>query len=169
MSISAPESPVTAHDLQVFGEEVLTAFLLDQDQAAAPQPGDGAGRVHASIAVSGGWSGRVTLDVSRTGADVLAARMLQADEVSEADVVDAVGELVNVLGGNVKGLLLEESALGLPQVSTTVDENHTHTAEFVTPTGAHYRSTAPPPPRSPRIDLSETETAISITITRHAA
>lgn len=121
MSVSAPESPVTVHDLQVFGEEVLTAFLLDHDHPPAPQPGDGAGRVHASIAVSGGWSGRVTLDVSRTGADVLAARMLQADEVSEADVVDAVGELVNVLGGNVKGLLLEESALGLPQVSTTVD------------------------------------------------
>jgi chemotaxis protein CheX len=34
------------------------------------------------------------------------------------DVADAVGELVNVLGGNVQGLLLEESALGLPQVRT---------------------------------------------------
>lgn len=120
MSVSAIESLVTVHDLQVFGEEVLTAFLLDHDHGngGSPQPGDDAGRVHASIAVTGGWSGRVTLDVSRTGADVLAARMLQADEVSEADVVDAVGELVNVIGGNVKGLLLEESTLGLPQVTT---------------------------------------------------
>ena len=117
MTITAPESPVTPHDLHVFGEEVLTAFLLEQG-ADTSQPDAGHGRVHASIAVTGGWSGHVTLDVSRTGAGVLARRMLMADEVSEEDVVDAIGELVNVLGGNVKGLLLEESALGLPVVRT---------------------------------------------------
>ena len=117
MSVTAPESPVTPHDLQVFGEEVLTAFLLEQEGPGATQA-DGTGWVHASIAVTGGWSGRITLDVSRAGADVLARRMLLSDEVSEDDVTDAVGELVNVLGGNVKGLLLEESALGLPQVLT---------------------------------------------------
>ncbi|OBA77794.1 HNH endonuclease [Mycobacterium sp. 1164966.3] len=52
---------------------------------------------------------------------------------------------------------------------STSTENHTHTAEFVTPTGAHYRSTAPPLP-SPKIDLSEIETAITIKlIDLHAA
>jgi chemotaxis protein CheX len=116
MSVIAPESPVTSHDLEVFGEEVLTAFLLEQDHGGTPEPAGDGGRVRASITVTGGWSGHITLDVSRVGADVLARRMLMADEVSEADVTDAVGELVNVLGGNVKGLLLEESALGLPQV-----------------------------------------------------
>ncbi len=118
MSVTAPESPVTPRDLEVFGEEVLTAFLLEQGHPASSAPEGDGGRVHASIAVTGGWSGHITLDVSRAGADVLARRMLMSDEVSEADVTDAVGELVNVLGGNVKGLLLEESALGLPQVRT---------------------------------------------------
>jgi chemotaxis protein CheX len=118
MSVTAPESPVTPHDLEVFGEEVLTAFLLEQEAPGAPRPDGDAGWVHASIAVTGGWSGHITLDVSRAGADVLTRRMLLSDEVSQDDVADAVGELVNVLGGNVKGLLLEESALGLPQVRT---------------------------------------------------
>jgi chemotaxis protein CheX len=117
MSVTAPESPVTPQDLQVFGEEVLTAFLLEQEGPGASQQDD-PGWVHASIAVTGGWSGHVTLDVSRAGADVLTRRMLLSDEVSADDVTDAVGELVNVLGGNVKGLLLEESTLGLPQVLT---------------------------------------------------
>ncbi|OBA80168.1 HNH endonuclease [Mycobacterium sp. 1164966.3] len=54
-------------------------------------------------------------------------------------------------------------------VSTGNDENHTHTAEFTTPTGARYRSTAPPLPGRPRIDISEIETAVRITIARHAA
>lgn len=57
------------------------------------------------------------------------------------------------------------------QVSTGVDETNRHTAEFITPTGAHYHSAAPPlltgPPRA---ELSEIETAVGITLSDlHAA
>jgi hypothetical protein len=44
-----------------------------------------------------------------------------------------------------------------------------HTTEFVTPTGARYRSTAPPAPGRPVIEVSEVETRIGIAIARHAA
>ncbi|MCT7658105.1 HNH endonuclease [Mycobacterium deserti] len=45
-----------------------------------------------------------------------------------------------------------------------------HTAEFVTPTGACHRSTAPPPPGRPVIELSELETRIVVGLTDlHAA
>jgi hypothetical protein len=44
-----------------------------------------------------------------------------------------------------------------------------HTTEFVTPTGARYRSTAPPAPGRPVIDISEVETRIRIAIARHHA
>ncbi|ORW94366.1 HNH endonuclease [Mycobacterium sp. IEC1808] len=53
------------------------------------------------------------------------------------------------------------------RVRTTVDENHTHTAEFTTPTGQTYRSTAPP--RAPTIEVSEIELRIGVAIARHAA
>jgi hypothetical protein len=53
------------------------------------------------------------------------------------------------------------------RVSASTDENHTHTAEFTTPTGARYRSGAPP--RIPVIDLSELEVRIGVTLARHAA
>jgi Domain of unknown function (DUF222) len=53
------------------------------------------------------------------------------------------------------------------RVSTDADENHTHTAEFTTPTGATYRSTAPP--RAPAITISEVELRIGIAIAKHAA
>jgi len=45
---------------------------------------------------------------------------------------------------------------------TTMDENGIHTAEFETPTGAHYRSTAPPPPGPMVIEISELEVRIGI-------
>jgi hypothetical protein len=53
---------------------------------------------------------------------------------------------------------------------TAGDENGVHTAEFVTPTCTHYRSTAPPPPGPPMIAVSEVETRIGIALTAlHAA
>jgi uncharacterized protein DUF222 len=57
------------------------------------------------------------------------------------------------------------------QVEPSIDEKHRHTAEFTTPTGAQYRSTAPPLPRGPaRIEISEMEIAVGIAISNlHAA
>ncbi len=47
---------------------------------------------------------------------------------------------------------------------TTGDENGQHTAEFVTPTGAQYRSTAPPQPGPPPITVVEVEARIGISL-----
>jgi hypothetical protein len=57
------------------------------------------------------------------------------------------------------------------RVEPNVDEKGRHTAEFTTPTGAQYRSGAPPPPRAPvRLEISEVEMAISVAISNlHAA
>ena len=53
---------------------------------------------------------------------------------------------------------------------TAGDHNGVHTAEFVTPTGAHYRSTAPPLPGPPPVAVSEVEVRIGIALTDlHAA
>jgi hypothetical protein len=53
---------------------------------------------------------------------------------------------------------------------TTSDENGSHTAEFVTPTGARYRSTAPPLPGAPMITVSEVEVRIGVALADlHAA
>jgi HNH endonuclease len=51
----------------------------------------------------------------------------------------------------------------------TGEVNGVHTTEFVTPTGVRYRSTAPPAPGRPVIDISEVEMRIGIAIARHAA
>src|SRR5262245_47741590 len=53
---------------------------------------------------------------------------------------------------------------------TSFDESGTHTAEFITATGAHYRSTAPPLPGAPMIAVSEVEIRIGIELADlHAA
>ncbi|HEX7825174.1 MAG TPA: DUF222 domain-containing protein [Mycobacterium sp.] len=55
------------------------------------------------------------------------------------------------------------------KVSTSVDETGCHQAEFVTPTGAHYHSKAPPLPGPRHIDISNIEAGIGIFIAKHAA
>jgi Domain of unknown function (DUF222) len=53
---------------------------------------------------------------------------------------------------------------------TAGDENGVHTAEFVTPTGARYQSTAPPLPGAPFITVSELEVRIGVALADlHAA
>ena len=48
---------------------------------------------------------------------------------------------------------------------STAEEYGVHTAEFVTPTGATYRSTAPPLPGPPFITVSEVEIRIGVALT----
>jgi hypothetical protein len=56
------------------------------------------------------------------------------------------------------------------RVTTRTDEQRRHTAEFATPTGARYRSTAPPLPRAREVEVSEVEARIGIAlIDLHAA
>ena len=42
---------------------------------------------------------------------------VEIEEVSPADVLDAVGELVNIVGGNLKGMLPSPTGLSLPSVT----------------------------------------------------
>lgn len=56
------------------------------------------------------------------------------------------------------------------RVITRTDEQRRHTAEFATPTGARYRSTAPPLPGALEVVVSEVEARIGIAlIDLHAA
>ena len=42
--------------------------------------------------------------------------------MSEADVLDAVGEIVNMVGGNLKGIVEGDSSLSLPCVGNATGE-----------------------------------------------
>lgn len=70
------------------------------------------------VQISGAWEGTVMLrctpGLARRAAGILF--QLEPDEASEEDVVDTLGELVNIIGGNVKALVPTPSTLSLPAV-----------------------------------------------------
>jgi chemotaxis protein CheX len=88
-------------------------------EPAPPGPGDPAPGLVAQVDVHGETPAAVAIAMDSAGARAVAERMLAGVGlgIEEADVVDAMGELANVLGGNLKALLPEGSTLTLPQVS----------------------------------------------------
>ena len=74
--------------------------------------------VHSSVSITGSWSGHVVYASSTAAARKAAAGFLAMDEseVSDEDLSDVLGELANIIGGNVKAMLPAGAMLSLPQV-----------------------------------------------------
>jgi chemotaxis protein CheX len=112
----------TLEDLQSITEQVWQSYLDPEGVnplVAVPEealPSD----VAASVSVSGPWDGHVVITCSHEASRQAASALLgiEAAEVTGDDVADAVGELVNVIGGNVKSLLPDGCLLSLPHVIT---------------------------------------------------
>lgn len=110
---------VSLEDVVTVTTEVWTCFLGQGDSFVPSYGGEDLGThlLEASIEITGAWSGRVSLELTAASAEAAARLMIGRPVVSATDVVDAVGELVNMIGGNLKGLVPAPSALGLPHVS----------------------------------------------------
>ncbi len=121
---------LTNDDVVSVIEQVWESFL---GEAPMSGYGDseglaGAGeRVIALISVTGGWDGHVVLETTVPLGHSVAAALMGVDEadVEAADVADAVGELVNVIGGFIKSLAPGPSALSLPLVLRGRDSHTT--------------------------------------------
>lgn len=95
-------------------ESVLGVTLRRQERIPDPPARLLAGCVH----VTGAWEGAVLIECSDRTASSAAGVMFGADPgtLAPADVQDALGELANMTGGNVKALLPGPSTLSLPTV-----------------------------------------------------
>ncbi len=115
-------SAITADDVAAIAGDVFAAMVDGKRGTLHPWPDhvrmDGPDWV-AWVDVHGPWTGRAALETSSATASRLTRALLRlpaAAPVADDDVVDALGELANVVGGNVKALLPEQGTLGLPRV-----------------------------------------------------
>ena len=95
--------------------------VLDTEATPASDPAALEGRtVTACVHITGGWAGSVSVALPVSLAEEVAAAMFALDpsELSAADVHDAVGEIANIAGGNVKGMIDQECELSLPFVAS---------------------------------------------------
>jgi len=94
-------------------ESVLGLTLEPGAPAATPQA-----EVSGCVQFTGAWEGAVTIECTADFARRAAATMfgVEPENATVADTQDAIGELTNMTGGNVKALLPEPCRLSLPSV-----------------------------------------------------
>jgi chemotaxis protein CheX len=145
-SVSAPgvaTAPVDAAGLAEIVTFVWDVFVggdisyIDSDASASGAPKIDGG-VCTSISIGGCWTATIIACVSDELAMHIASSLLGMahSELDDELINDAFGELANVVGGNVKGLLADEgSSLSLPVVGRWPQVIHgphrTTLAEFV--------------------------------------
>jgi chemotaxis protein CheX len=121
---------------------VLFPLLGDVDQLADSRSIP-AHLLRGSVTITGTSNGIVTVDCSETLARRLAAAMFDAEPgaLSEEDVLDSLGEVANIIGGNIKALLPGPSRLGLPKIDHDVSAppDHTLVEQSFSCTGEPFR------------------------------
>jgi chemotaxis protein CheX len=112
------EVAIDGDDVAVIVEGIFTELLgLGVERGPTAPVDAGARQLTGAVRISGAWEGAVTVDCPYALAHRTAAAMLGAEPADEADVADALGEVANMAGGNIKALLPGPSELSLPVVT----------------------------------------------------
>ena len=111
---------VKENDLAEMVEQIWLSYLDPEGVRPLIRTGDDAqpSEVHSSVSITGSWTGHVVYASSAAAARNAAAAFLAMDpaEVSQEDLSDVLGELANIVGGNVKAMLPPGALLSLQQV-----------------------------------------------------
>lgn len=124
-------------DLAEMVEQVWVSYLDPEGINPLVLNGDAKqlSEVHSTVSITGSWHGHLVFASSRDAAKKAAAAFLamEPDEVSQDDLSDVLGELANIVGGNVKAMLPAGCYLSLPTVVLAPDTaSYYPTAERIT-------------------------------------
>jgi chemotaxis protein CheX len=100
---------------------MLCLEVSESDQPLIPDPN----RLTATIYLAGDWKGALALECGRKEACAFAARFLSTDapEIVDDVVRDVMGELLNMIGGNLKCVLAGGLKLSMPSVVDGADHS----------------------------------------------
>jgi len=115
-------SVVTSAQITAIAQEVWESFLgrsLLPHPMGPHAPALEGQTVTGCVHVSGEWNGSVFLSCDSETAAAAAEAMFAADpgSLSSDEVSDALGELTNMVGGNIKSLLPAPSRLSVPTIA----------------------------------------------------
>lgn len=113
----------SAADVEALLLETWDSYL-GAEESAVPWPAQPAAEDEvawsASVGFDGDWRALLALELHAATAEQATRELLALDaeeEVEDADVADAVGELANILGGAVKSVVAATGTLTLPVVA----------------------------------------------------
>lgn len=108
--------------LTTITQEIWAAVLGIDLQLTTDKTEHGADErvVTGAVQITGDWAGACTVQVAEPVAARFAASMfmMELDAITGEEITDTVGELANMIGGNVKATLEGSSQLSLPSVTS---------------------------------------------------
>ena len=120
------EIEVTEEDLYLSMANIWFSTLdmeMHRTENATPLSHSGEQFATGCVHILGAWEGALIIDCSTALARSAAGRMLgmQPGEVGDADLQDAVGELTNIVAGNIKSDFPGQCRLSFPVVTEGSD------------------------------------------------
>ena len=119
-NLSTPEGlEITSEDIDQMVQELFDTMLGMPATRAEPQNADVfAGGLRGKIEINGVWSAKLDVVATMKLCADVCCNMFGTDSNSldAEDVADALGEVTNVVGGNVKGIIDQDCNLTIPEV-----------------------------------------------------
>lgn len=118
MSTSAMNVRIEASDLAEIVQSVFSTMVnLEINPCFDSWSPDG-NRITSTVHLAGDWNGVILLECERRQACAFAARFLSIDAPQAVDdtVRDVLGELANMIGGNLKCVIGRGMTLSMPSV-----------------------------------------------------
>ena len=112
-------STIDTHIEEISGAiwATLCDLPLERTDGHGPVVDVGAATVSSLVHIDGSWQGAVLVQLPLSLATAVTGAMLQGEDVPDADEVrDAIGEVANMMAGNLKALLPQPSRISLPTV-----------------------------------------------------
>ena len=129
-------------DLERIAGDVL-AVMLSANSTLLRDTDDSIDGYTSSVGFVGQWKGALLVRCGAGTAQNFARRLLNESFVTTGDVADAMGELANMIGGNLKSVLPPGVLLSLPSVALGGDlavricgGNQSHSSKFSCEAGA---------------------------------
>ncbi len=109
---------ITAHQLELdqIVRDVLDVMFF-ADSTPSVDQGPTSESYTATVGFVGEWRGAVLVRCNIPTAEALAKRLFKSERLSHEDVADSMGELANMIGGNLKSCLPEGVVLSVPNVA----------------------------------------------------
>jgi chemotaxis protein CheX len=108
---------LTEDDIYSLVSEIWSSFLMLDVEPTAPVASSDRS-ISALIHIHGSWEGSVIVHCSHALSAHIASVMfdMPPEELTSDEIGDAIGEIVNMLGGSVKSLVDGPGSLSLPTV-----------------------------------------------------
>jgi hypothetical protein len=109
---------VTEESFYTIIQDTWTSTLRFQVDRAPSAECSAIGALTVCVKITGAWNGEVRLHCSPQLARLIAAAIFQVegDKVGRYETLDALSELIHIVGGNLKGLLPQPVVLSLPSL-----------------------------------------------------